>query len=319
MTPSRGLGPQLGGANLFLVRPDLDPTGEQSGLIDERDVGLVGVVVVVRGSARDGKSTATLASGDSFDRVRADLEYLIADGPVVATDISTVIDAGRAVELKAAHAANLSELLTQARNRFSHNPDAIARALGVSHQSRVTSADDVSQDSIALPITLVNSFIESLSTQLTFLEHLKEAQAASTNTHVTLETATGPLQYTLPLSLPDTYSSTEVSEILSPTGKGHRTIAQNRRRANELLGLKIGGRFRYPKFQIDPTKHEIRPVVAHANRRLESDADPWGTLDWWFSKDEGLDSSRPIDLLERNELSDALVDFAIERARQGMD
>lgn len=319
MASPRGPGPRLGETNLFLVRPDLDPTGEQSGLSDERDVGLLGVVVVVRGSAREGKSASMLASGDPFHRLRSDLEYLIADGPVVATDISTVIDADQAVELKTAHAANLSELLTQARNRFSHDPDSIARALVISHQSRGRSADDAAQDSIALPITLLNSFIESLNEQLTFLEHLKKAQTATTHSHVALETATGPLQYTLPLGLTDTYSSTEVSEILSPTGKGHRTIAQNRRRANELLGLKIGGRFRYPKFQIDPTKHEIRPVVAHANRRLESDADPWGTLDWWFSKDEGLNSSRPIDLLHRNELTDEVVDFAIERSRQGMD
>jgi hypothetical protein len=51
---------------------------------------------------------------------------------------------------------------------------------------------------------------------------------------------------------------------------------------------------------------------------LECNADPWGTLDWWFSEDEGL-GGRPIDLLEGNELSEGTVESAIELSRQGMD
>ena len=41
----------------------------------------------------------------------------------------------------------------------------------------------------------------------------------------------------------------------------------------KLLGVKIGNH-RYPKFQIDPVRHEVRPAVASANRRMECDADP---------------------------------------------
>ena len=117
---------------------------------------------------------------------------------------------------------------------------------------------------------------------------------------------------TLPLSRDDTYRSTAVSKILSPTGKGHRSIAQHRRRANELLGLKIGNQYRYPKFQIDPLRHEIRPSSP-------TPIDAWnatpihGTLDWWYSEDEALGSRRPVDLLGSGELTRESVDFAIKR------
>jgi hypothetical protein len=314
---SRDLGVQLNTANLFLVRPDPEFADEQSDQPDERDSGFVGVVV--RGPARDKRASGP-SVGDSFRRVQADLEYLIADGPVIAAEISPMLDTSRAIELKAAHVSNLSELLVHVRNRLTHGEGAIANALAVPHPRwDVVRGEEFAEDNAVLPVALLDRLIETARAQLSLLTKIREAQTASAREQVTLQTATGPLQYTLPLSLDDTYSSTEVSEILSPTGKGHRTIAQNRRRANELLGVKIGSRYRYPKFQIDPIKHGIRPVVAYANRRLECDADPWGTLDWWFSEDEGLDGLRPIDLLERHELSDQVVDFAIERSRQGMD
>ncbi len=202
-------------------------------------------------------------------------------------------------------------------NRLAVGEDATAGASAV--QRREEAREAVAEGGVALTVSLLDELIEAVRAQLGLLTRLRDAQTASGHEQVTLQTATGPLQYTLPLSVNDTYSSTEVSEILSPTGKGHRTIAQNRRRTNELLGVKIGSRYRYPKFQIDPARHEIRRVVAHANRLLECDADPWGSLDWWFSADEGLDGRRPIDLLENHELSDEVVDFAIERSRQGMD
>jgi hypothetical protein len=85
-----------------------------------------------------------------------------------------------------------------------------------------------------------------------------------------------------------TYSSSDVGEILSPTGQAHRSIAQHRRRSHELLGVKIANKYRYPSFQIDPERREIIPVVKYANSRMECDADPWGTLDWWYSEDLGL-------------------------------
>ena len=60
-----------------------------------------------------------------------------------------------------------------------------------------------------------------------------------------------------------TYSSSDVGEILSPTGQAHRSIAQHRRRSHELLGVKIANKYRYPKFQIDPERREIIPGVKY--------------------------------------------------------
>jgi hypothetical protein len=312
--PSHDVGVHLDADNLFLVRPDPEFADERSEQSDEADSGFVGVVL--RGSARSEQSGAPRGS-DSFRRIRADLEYLIAGRPVIASEITPILDPGRDVELPEAHASNLSEVLEQVTNRFIPGEGAVG-AVATAQRGEENARGAVAGDTVALTVSLLDQLIDAARAQLRLLTKLRAAQAASGHEQVTLQTPTGPLPYTLPLSLNDTYSSTEVSEILSPTGKGHRTIAQTRRQANELLGVKIGSRYRYPKFQIDPTRHEVRPVVAHANRLLECDADPWGSLDWWFSADEGLGRRRPIDLLENHELSYEVVDFAIERVRQGM-
>lgn len=306
-------------ADLLLVQPDPAFADEASVQVDEPDNPLVGVLV--RGRACD-RTAGGPGPDDALRRIQADLEYLIANRPVIVADIGPILDASRAIELKTAHAANLAELLIQIRNRLVHGDAAITRTLAVpSKRGDIPWREEklAKTGDHALPEAVLDSLIETARTQLRLLTTIRDAQAVPAHDQVMLQTTTGALRYTLPLSLDDTYSSTEVSEILSPTGKGHRTIAQNRRRANELLGVKIGSRYRYPKFQVDPAKHEIRPMVAYANRLLECDADPWGTLDWWFSGDEGLDGLRPIELLEKHELSERVLEFAIERGRQGMD
>lgn len=156
--------------------------------------------------------------------------------------------------------------------------------------------------------------------QLRILEQVDAATAQIRPLQVALDTPTGTLDYTLPISLDDTYSSAEVSKILSPSGKGHRSIAQNRRRSNKLLAIPIDDtQYRYPKFQIDEPRRKIRPIVAYANQRLECNEDPWGTLDWWYAEDEALDDRRPIDMLETGELTEELIDFAVKLSRQAMD
>jgi hypothetical protein len=166
---------------------------------------------------------------------------------------------------------------------------------------------------------LLDALIESTRAQLILLNQMRSATAAAHREQVELDTPRGPVAYTLPFSRSDTYDSAAVGEILSPTGKTHRSIAQHRRRANELLGVKVGNQYLHPKFQIDPVRHEIRPIVSYANRALECDADPWGALDWWYSEDEALDGRRPVDMLDTGELSETAVDFAIARASEGMD
>jgi HSP20 family molecular chaperone IbpA len=193
--------------------------------------------------------------------------------------------------------------------------DSIAPRWAVTEREAI---DD--QAAAAVPIGLLDKLTAATAAQVSILRQIEAVAAHSRPERVTLDTPTGTMEYTLPISLDETYSSAAVSEILSPTGRGHRSIAQHRRRSNKLLAIKIdGNQYRYPKFQIDPARHEIRPIVAYANRLLECNEDPWGSLDWWYSEDEALDDRRPIDLLESGELTEELVDFAVKLSQQGMD
>lgn len=170
-----------------------------------------------------------------------------------------------------------------------------------------------------VPVELLTQLAAVVEEQRDILRKIEAATAVSPRERVTLTTATGEMEYTLPFAPDETYGPGAVSAILSPSGKPHRSIAQDRRRAHELLGVKIGNQYRYPKFQIDPARQQIRPVVAYANRQLDCDEDPWGTLDWWYSPDESLDDRRPIDMLESGELTEELVDLAIQLGQQGME
>ena len=153
------------------------------------------------------------------------------------------------------------------------------------------------------------------------MREMEEGAAAdSTPRRVILDTPTGTVKYTLPISLDETYTSTEVNRSLSGSGKAHRSIAERERRSNRLLAIKIvDNKYRYPKFQIDLARREIRPIVAYVNRLLECNDDPWGSLDWWYGPDEALDDRRPIDMLETGELTEGLVKFAVTLSAQGMD
>jgi len=124
----------------------------------------------------------------------------------------------------------------------------------------------------------------------------------------------------LPISLSrDTLTSMQVSEILSPQGKPNRALANNKRRSNQLLGLKVGNSYRYPLFQFDRERKQIRPIAEYANRAMECDLDPWGTLDWWFTENHLIGGDRPADRLEQGLLSERDVDLMVEAEQMGMD
>ena len=174
---------------------------------------------------------------------------------------------------------------------------------------------------------LLDSLIENEEARLKLLQKIRRldrrqqgAPPTATTTQVELTSATGDFTYEVPMSIDETLSSSEVGEILSPTGKGLRTIAKQRRDANELLGVKLGrNRYRYPKFQLDLRRREIIPVVAYANRAWESSADPWGTLEWWYAPESAFGDRSPVDLVAGGELTTELVDEAVGLAGMGMD
>lgn len=174
----------------------------------------------------------------------------------------------------------------------------------------------------ASPSRLLDSLIENEEARLKLLQTIRGLDGGQQDpaTQVELTSASGGFTYELPMPIEGTLSSSEVGEILSPTGKGLRTIAKQRRDANELLGVKIGrNRYRHPKFQLDLRRHEIIPVVAYANRAWECSADPWGTLEWWYSPESAFDDRHPVDLVAKDELTTAMVDDAIALAGRGMD
>lgn len=195
---------------------------------------------------------------------------------------------------------------------------AVDQPASVREVAEESAAADVEQ-AAPVPVELLTQLAAAVEAQQNILREIGAAAGLSQRERVTLPTATGTLEYTLPFEPEEAYSPGAVSAILSPSGKPHRSIARDRRRAHELLGVKIGNQYRYPKFQIDQTRQQIRPVVAYANRQLECDEDPWGTLAWWYSPDEGLQDRRPIDMVESGELTEDLVDLAIQLGQQGMD
>lgn len=137
---------------------------------------------------------------------------------------------------------------------------------------------------------------------------------------VELETATGTMAYALPLSLDrDTIGSIEVSQILSTSDKPNRALANTKRKAHQLLGIKVSNQYRYPIFQFDQERKQIKPLAMYANVAMECDFDPWGTLDWWYSRQPVLNGQRPVDLLEAGALTERDVDRMIAHDRLGMD
>jgi hypothetical protein len=103
----------------------------------------------------------------------------------------------------------------------------------------------------------------------------------------------------------------QVGQWLGGSGNAIRDKASKARRAGKLLGLDVGGRTKYPIFQIDPAQARIRPGVAEANTQLNAKADPWGVASWWLSPSGWLpDDQRPADvaIAGDRELLQRLVD-----------
>ena len=306
---------------------------------------VVGVIV------REGGDSAGEESGERWlhaARLRADLLSLTSDGRRAAVEIKVLPKPDEGDDEP--HTQSLTELWEALRNEAMHGTrpplthGRLVAAVNIlaNHESAAPWVDqevaaalsslrpvlnwEALTDELTTKVNtaphdahLLDALIESTRAQLILLNQMRSATAAAHREQVELDTPRGSVAYTLPFSRSDTYDSAAVGEILSPTGKTHRSIAQHRRRANELLGVKVGNQYLHPKFQIDPVRHEIRPIVAYANRALECDADPWGALDWWYSKDEALGGRRPVDMLDTGELSEKAVDFAIARASEGMD
>ncbi|WP_182346257.1 hypothetical protein [Tomitella gaofuii] len=118
----------------------------------------------------------------------------------------------------------------------------------------------------------------------------------------------------------DVLDSKAVSCILAPTSAPARSVAQKRRKAGELIGLPVGKRpdFRYPDFQFDRARHQVRSLVVHANRSLDVANDPYGAASWWLTPTAVLDDRSPLEDLEAGNLTRVAIDNVLDNARRGM-
>ncbi len=90
--------------------------------------------------------------------------------------------------------------------------------------------------------------------------------------------------------------STAVSRVLGKSATSRNT-ASRLAAAGTVVALPVAGQKLYPAFQFDPTRRQVRPIVAEVNRRLDAKNDPWGVASWWLSPTDFADDPRsPSDL-----------------------
>lgn len=118
----------------------------------------------------------------------------------------------------------------------------------------------------------------------------------------------------------DVIDSIDVARILAPTSTATRSVAQKRRKAGDLIGLPVGTRpdYRYPAFQFDAQRNQIRPLVRYANQRLDVANDPYGAASWWLTPTDILDGRSPLDDLDAGDLTEIAIDNVLDAARRGM-
>ncbi|GGC55725.1 hypothetical protein IEU95_08605 [Hoyosella rhizosphaerae] len=73
-----------------------------------------------------------------------------------------------------------------------------------------------------------------------------------------------------------------------------------------------------PSFQFDLVNRRVHPVVGYANQILSSVSDQFDTAAWWITSTDTIDGSTPLDLLDKGELTEDLVDTVIHFSQQGM-
>ncbi|WP_457142413.1 hypothetical protein [Mycobacterium sp. URHB0021] len=92
-------------------------------------------------------------------------------------------------------------------------------------QSRAESSADILVEEPTLPPdALLDTLIEATATQAELLEEFKRIYRDVQHDTVLLTTPTGILDYKLPMSRYEAYSSQDVGRILSPSGQGHRAF-----------------------------------------------------------------------------------------------
>jgi hypothetical protein len=87
------------------------------------------------------------------------------------------------------------------------------------------------------------------------------------------------------------------SEIGRALGGISRQAVDKRRRANQLLGVRVAGDWRYPAAQLGPDGH-VPPGLATVLSAMAGVA-PWATLDFLLAADDVLGGLSPLDALHQ--------------------
>lgn len=75
-------------------------------------------------------------------------------------------------------------------------------------------------------------------------------------------------------------------------------VAERLRTEGKLIGLPVGGDYRYPAFQFDVETGAVRGLVAEVNALLGAPQDPWGVASWWLTDNGRLpEGTTPADLV----------------------
>lgn len=111
----------------------------------------------------------------------------------------------------------------------------------------------------------------------------------------------------------------KAAELLSINTRDPGTTVDGLRVDGELIGLPDrDGTHLYPAFQLDHHRHRVHPVVAHANRALRANIDPYGAACWWLTATDILDGHFPLDDLTAGTLTVIAVDNILDFQRAGM-
>lgn len=111
----------------------------------------------------------------------------------------------------------------------------------------------------------------------------------------------------------------EATELIGVDAAASPPSLDRLRTTGQLIGFPDhDGEYRYPAFQLDPHQRQVHPVVAHANRALRADIDPYGAASWWLTPTDILDGNTPLDDLTHGTLTLIAVDSILVFQRSGM-
>jgi hypothetical protein len=96
----------------------------------------------------------------------------------------------------------------------------------------------------------------------------------------------------------ETLSSGELAQGASSRSTNPSALAWQWRSKGHIFGVPLGGQWRYPAFQIDPTTGRPRPIIGKVLDILGDRLGDWGTALWFAAPNAWLAGARPIDRLE---------------------